>query len=416
LTQRAVDRARTPRRRGGRRGACGVALAAALAALSAARPARAQATDPTAPTPPPPAEPLPPPPPLPDTAAAEAEKAATAEALASLVDVFEDKNRVPVNPALDVLDANGLNVVKPGSVKDLGTDLRALYAGGRIVPQIAVELSPYALAFGHRTTYDDYLRRAYVPILHRLSVSIATTSVGAGDAQATVGAIGVRVRLIDRSDWRLDRAAVRCALDAATLAKPPSASGDLVVVPVDPEAGKKEAKQVKECFDRARKRVGTWNATQIALGGALSSAFPGGKLEADIRDLTGWAAWGEKLGRNGLLVVAAKYLFSDVRRDGDLRIPARHTASVATEAERRGDRFGVSGSIGVGRRWSNDLAAMEWVGAWVGQLGAGVQLRVSDASWVELRVSAQLVEDDDGAFVSLANLKWNFDVKPSKGK
>jgi hypothetical protein len=394
-------------------------LAAALLSLSHARSARAQATDPTALPPPPPPDPTAPPPPPPDPAAEAAAAEAAAlkqQSLAQLVEVFDDKNRVPQNPALDVLDANSLNVVKPGSPKDLGTDLRALYAGGKIVPQIAVELSPYALAFGRRTSYDDYRRRGYVPILHRISISVATTSVTDGAAQATLGSLGLRVRLYDRSDWRLDKGAVGCVMDAVTLAKPPAQAGTATVVPVDDEAGKREALKIKECFDQARKRTGSWNAPQLALGGALSSAFPGGKLQADIRDLTAWIGWGHKLGGSGLLVVAAKYLFADVRKSGDLKLPARHSGSLAAEVERRGDRFGILGSLGAGRRWSNDRDTMTWTGAWVGQIGGGVQLRVSDATWIELRVSAQLVEDDDGAFVSLANFKWNFDVQPVKGK
>jgi len=403
----------------------GIQLPILALGLALARPARAQSTEPTAPAAPPtasadPAAPAVPPPAAPLEPSADPGSPAQpqAQSLADLVEVFDDKNRVPDNPALDVLDANGLSPVKPGSIKDLGTDLRALYKGGKIVPQVAVELSPYALAFGRRTSYDDYHRHAYVRFLHRLSVSLATTNDEDAPTPATLGALGLRVRLYDRSDWRLDETAVSCALGAVTLAKPPAAPaavGDPVVVPVPDDAGK-EAKKIKECFDKARRRTGSWNASQLALGGALSSAFPGGKLEADIRDLTGWIAWGHKLGRAGLLVVAGKYLFGDTRRDKTARIPARHSGSISVEAERRGDRFGILGSIGAGRRWTDDPIELEWVGAWVGQLGAGIQLRVSDTTWVELRGSAQLVEGDDGAFLSLANFKWNFDVKPSKAK
>jgi len=383
------------------------AIAAALVALAPVGAARAQSADPTTPVVPPPAAPV---------VTPVESGAPPSESLADLVDAFDDKNRVPVNPALDILDANALNAVKPGSLKDLGTDLRALYKGGKIVPQIAVELSPYALAFGRRTTYDDYRRHAYVPILHRLSISLATTNDGEGETQATLGALGVRMRIYDRSDWRLDDEAVSCALGAVTLAKPPPAPGDAVVVPVEDETSKREARKVKECFEKARRRVGTWNAEQLAVGAALSSAFPGGKLEADIRDLTAWISWGHKLGRGGLLVLTGKYLFADTRRDADARLPARHSGSFAAELERRGDRFGILGSLGVGHRWSDDVVAMEWSGAWVAQIGGGVQLRVSDATWVELRASTQLVEGEDGTFISLANFKWNFEVKPSKGK
>ena len=421
-------------RRGARRrpkAAAAAAVLAGIAALAGPQLAHAQpaepaptpaptgdgtatpATDPTAsaetPTPPA-AEPDP---------AAEAAAAAKRESMAALVDVFDDKNRVPENPALDILDANALNVVKPGSVKDLGTDLRALVAGGKIVPQVAVEVSPYALAVGRRTSYEDYRRHKYVSILHRLSISLATTSVGSGDTAATVGAVGVRVRLIDRSDWRLDDTAVGCALAATAPPKAPEQPPEGGVVVPAPESATEDAKQakaIKDCFVKARKRTGSWNARQFALGGAISSAFPGGKLAADIRDLSGWISWADKLGASGLLVVTGKYLFADTRREGELRQPARHSASIAAELERRGSRFGVLGSVGFGRRWSDDGDAMTWVGAWVTQVGGGVQLRVSDATWVELRASAQLIDGEDGAFVSLANFKWNFDVRPVQDK
>jgi hypothetical protein len=413
-----------------RRAAAAAAVLAGIAALAAPRRVHAQPAEPEPATTPtgdatPAADPAasaetPTPPAAPDPAA-EAAAAAKRASVADLVDVFDDKNRVPENPALDILDANALNVVKPGSVKDLGTDLRALVAGGKIVPQVAVEVSPYALAFGRRTTYEDYRRHKYVSILHRLTVSLATTSVGTGDAAATVGAVGVRVRLIDRSDWRLDDTAVGCALAATAPPKPPQqpGNGGVVVVPTPEDNAAeeaKEAKAIKACFDKARKRVGSWNARQLALGGAISSAFPGGKLAADIRDLSGWISWADKLGGSGLLVVMGKYLFADTRREGELRQPARHSASLAVELERRGSRFGVLGSLGVGRRWSDDGDAMAWVGAWVAQVGGGVQVRVSDGTWVELRASAQIIDGEDGRFVSLANFKWNFDVRPVKDK
>ncbi len=372
-------------------------LAAASLGLWLARPARAQPEQPAAPAPP--AEPAAPPPSLDD-----------------VVEVFDDENRVPENPAIDVLDANSLNVVKPGSTKDLATDLRALYAGGKVVPQVAIELSPYALAYGHRTTYDDYVRRAYVPILHRINVSLATTSTGEGADQATIAAVGLRVRLIDRSDWRLDKIAVSCAMDAAQLAKPPSKPGDVVVVVEGGEPSKEEARKVKACFDEAKQRRGSWNAAQLALGGALSSAFPGGKLQGDLRDLSAWIGWGNRLGKNGHLVAAGRYVFGDVRKEGEVRIPARHTAAVGLQVERRSNRFGLLASGGVGLRWSDDATAMRWVRTWVGQIGGEVQVRATEATWVAFEISALVVDDDDGAFVSLANFKWNFDVKPSKGK
>jgi hypothetical protein len=403
-----VRRRLAARRR--RRTLQGIALlAVAGLELSRAGPARAQADDPAAPAPPPADPTAPPPPPPPEPAAPPP------PSLDELVDALDDEHRVPDNPALDILDAS-LDVVKPGATKDLATDLRALYAGGKVVPQVAIELSPYALAFGRRTTYDDYRRRAYVPILHRLAVSIATTSTGEGDAQATIGAIGVRLRLFDRSDWRLDKAAVSCAMDAAKLAKPPSQAGTSVIVVVDDEATKQEAQKVQACFDKAKARRGTWNAAQLALGGALSSAFPGGKLQWDLRDLTAWIGWGNRLGRTGHLVVAGKYIFSDVRKDGDARLPAAHTGAVSVEVERRSDRFGLLGSVGAGLRWTDDALAMQWARAWVGLLAGEVQVRATGATWVALRISAQVVEDGDGTFVSLANFKWNFDVKPSKAK
>ncbi len=395
------------------RAAVGTAAVLALT-LARARPARAQAEEPAIPPPPPPppAEPVaipptdpvePPPPPPPS--------------LEDLVEIFDDKNRVPANPALDVLDANGLTVVKPGSPKDLGTEVRALYKGGKVTPQLAIELSPYMVAYGRRASYADYRRHAYVPILYRLSVSLATTSIDEAAGPATLGALGVRVRLFDRSDWRLDEAAVTCALDAASLAKPPSKPGEAVVVVVS-EDTTKEAKKVRECFEQAKQRTGSWNAEQLALGAAVSSAFPGGKLEADLRDLNAWIAWGHRLSRNALLVVASKYLFSDTRKEGETRLPPRHAASIAGEVERRSDRFGLVGSLGLGRRWSQDggADAMTWVGAWIAQIGGGLQVRVSDGTWVELRISTQLVEGGDDALVSLANFKWNFDVKTSKAK
>jgi hypothetical protein len=315
--------------------------------------------------------------------------------------------RVPDNPAIDLLGAADLQPVKPGSTKDLGAELRALYRNGKVVPQVAIELSPFALTLGRSSTYGDY-QRPYVRWLRRITLSLATTSAGEGDDEAILGAVGARFRIIDGTDWRLNENAVACALAAAELAAPTPAptSPGVAAAPAPPSAA---SQRVAQCF---RDHAARWNARQWALGVAMSSGFPKGELTADLRDLAAWTSTALGLGARGQVVLAGKYLFADARSEGGMHTSEQHTAAATLQLELRDARYGMIVTGGGGARWRRDMTS--WERHAVGVFGAEFQLAIAEDKWVALRVSGELDGGARDSAISIVNLKWDYDVTEGK--
>jgi hypothetical protein len=322
-------------------------------------------------------------------------------------------DRVPDNPAIALLGAEDLKVVEPGSVKDLDVELRELYKDGKIVPEIAIELSPWGLTAGRGSTYEDYLGHWATRLLRRFTVSIATTSVGSDDAQTTLGAIGLRLRLIDDADWRLNRKAVQCALEAQHLPSPPDTppppppdSGENLV-PVPLPADTKAA--IEKCFTD---NPPPWNATQLSIGAALSSAFPGSKLRWDLDNAALWLSYFRALGTGSGMTLGAKYLYNDVNTIDAMTRPTRQTIAANGSFELRDKKFGLVASLGIGHRWTRtDMGS--WDTQNVGLLGGEVQFLITTDTWLSLRFSAQLT-GSDSELISLVNVKWNYDVTPKR--
>jgi hypothetical protein len=337
----------------------------------------------------------------------------TTEALPSSTDEIAERlsaaQRVPDNPTLDLLGAEDLKVSRPSDLSDLATQLRGLYKDGKVVPQVAVEFSPYDLIAGGSLTFDDYKHNRLYRMLHRLTLSIATSSTGDGDNQIMFGAIGARVRIYDGSDWRMNDAAIDCALKAAPLPAPPDPAPDQPGVVVGPPPDETAKQAVAKCFEE---HAAKWNANQLALGAALSSAFPGGELQWDINDGAAWISGAVGYGEHTQFVLGGKYLFNDTRKDGDDRLPTKHTLAVSGQFERRADKYGFILTAGAGTQLSRDTATASWSRDTVGLLGAEIQIAVSDDVWLSLHFAAQIVGTDHGTLLSLANFNWGYDVGP----
>ncbi|HWU86744.1 MAG TPA: hypothetical protein VN253_05700 [Kofleriaceae bacterium] len=316
--------------------------------------------------------------------------------------------RVPDNPAVDLIGAEDLQITKPGSVKELGAELRGLYKDGKIVPQVAIEFSPFALTLGRSSGFEAYRTTSYIRFLRRITASLATTSVGVGNDETIMGAIGLRFRIVDGTDWRLNDAAIQCAFEA--LATPPPAGGRMpsgTIVP-GPEPSDEAKKKVSKCFtDHVR-----WNATQWAVGMAVSSAFPQGEVQADIHDLATWTSATFGLGDHAQLVLGGKYLFSDTRLEDGVRVPARHTAAATGRLELRKKQYGLIFTAGSGARWSNDMTG--WRREAIGLFGAEAQLAIGGDKWISLRFSGEVSGGEKDRLVSIANLKWNYDISGGK--
>lgn len=221
-------------------------------------------------------------------AVATSDAQATPDAAASSADIerFIRYQPVPDIPAVAALGKSDLKPVRPGSVKDLAANLGSLYANGSLSPGVAVEVNPYPLFHRQPRTIeetdadfrrytDNALYRAFV----RSSFSVATD----GSASATTSkiALGYRVRLVDDTDWRLNREGLQKATELLKLwGRAPSTDG--TAQPAR-RLSKEDMKRIHDLLDGIFKPNLAWNAEQSALGISGSLFTSTGKV-ADLQD------------------------------------------------------------------------------------------------------------------------------------
>jgi len=407
-----------------------------------------EAPDTGTPTPPPPPPETPEKKPAETPSTEENEKDSLDEGVLNLL---KSGDRVPDNPAIDLLGAEDLKISRPSAFKDLSTELRALYKDGKIVPEIAVEFSPWALTLGRSSNYTDYVDDAWRRVLRRTLLSVATTSSGEGDEEATLGAVSLRIGIVNEGDWRMNNELLECVFGAVDTPKPPPApfKNNPVLVPgqgdgsaagsngsekapaaggaegtgkgsADPSPtgattgvgegtkatgseGKKET--VDSCITKHPVR---WNASQWVVGAAASSAFPGGEIKRDLLDFAVWSVFSRDIGDSIRVSLGGKYQFADARGAMGVLTPKRHIVGGTSEFELRGAKYSLILSLGLGR----GKEPMDTL--WLGMVGGEVQMQMRADTWLALRFSADIVEKDDSSFLSLANFKWSYDTSPKK--
>jgi hypothetical protein len=324
-------------------------------------------------------------------------------------DLLASKERVSAVAAVDLLGADDLEVFRPSTARDLAASLRTVYVDGAIVPEYALEVSPWHLWVGPRVSYRDYLASAAHPILQRTSLSLATTSRTVGGVDVTFGAVGARVKLVDRTDWRLDRARVDCVLTAAALPPPPAVPGAEVV-----EDGDEPTDADIERAFAACERTGRWNAAQWSIDAAVSSAFPGGDPRRDIHDAAVSTVFAVGVGDWLRVGGGARYGFADTRRDDDGRRPARHVVGAGATLEARQARWGLLLDAGAGYRFVDERPDAPGADAGLLLASAELQLGLTGDTWLSLRVAADVVLDGEDGARSLASLHWNLETLPAR--
>ncbi len=143
----------------------------------------------------------------PATAAGDSAKQKTVEAeLREYLSVAP----VPDPLTLSAIGDSVMKVEKPGSIRTAIGALDSVYLDGKLVPGGAIEVSPWNLTLGKEAVYQPK------PDLFRWLASGLSAGVGVAKEADRNGnlkaAIGLRLRVVDDTDWRLNTRAIDDAL------------------------------------------------------------------------------------------------------------------------------------------------------------------------------------------------------------
>jgi hypothetical protein len=255
---------------------------------------------------------------------------------------------------------------------------------------------------GASTTWRDYVSNPLTPIFGRSSLSLATAATGSGPEQLVLGAVGLRIRLWDDTDWRLNREVVECARRKPP-EPPPSGAPPAGLTPGPPLADTEIAK-TKECLGKI-----AWNASQAALGLGLTTSSPGGAAEAThFGTATGWFSLGIPLGDRFLALVSPRYTYQShvPSSPGASDIPRQHLYGAGLKLTFRWSNGTVSLEGGAGARTTAHSTRGR------GLVGLSTQFLVAGKGWLEIGFSGAIDPDGASQLLGLIALKYDFDVKP----
>jgi hypothetical protein len=309
--------------------------------------------------------------------------------------------------AMDLIGATDLAPVRPGSIKAALTALEAFSKDGKLVPGLAVELTPWSLWVGKGVTHEEYVdpRSVFARMLFGSSLSIATVSRGEDETASIESAAALRVRLWDGSDWRLNTGAIDCVRDALAGPLPgPVNPDDLDAMIVTASTATDYSAMTKKCLeDNVR-----WNASQGALGVGVVATSPGGSVEqTDPKNVQAFFALSFPLGESGQFTASTRYRHMFPLQETATSSAAAQSdmAALAATLSYRVDSFtvDVNGAFGAERALSKTSA--------LGSVGLEVRMRVFAEVWVAGSATATFTgrEAESGEFVFSTSVKWDFD-------
>lgn len=323
--------------------------------------------------------------------------------------LLASKERVSAVTAVDLLGADDLEVFRPSTAKDLAASLRTVYVDGAIVPQYALEVTPWLLWVGPRVSHEEYVGNVAQQILNRTSLSMATTSRAVEGTDVTFGAIGARAKIIDDADWRLDRERIACVMGTGNTPGAAARPGEATI-----ELGEEPTPEQVARAAACEKPL-PWNGTQWSVDAAISSAFPGGDLRWDLHDAAVSTVYTRGPWSWLRIGGGARYTFADTRRDDDGRHPAKQVVGAGATAEARFSAWSLLVDVGAGYRFVDEPPDAMAEDAGLLLASAELQAELTPDVWLSLRVAADVVLDggEDGG-LSLASLHWNFETVPSR--
>jgi hypothetical protein len=306
--------------------------------------------------------------------------------------------------ASQLMGVDDLEPIRPGTLGEVVSAIGAFSRSGVLVPGVAAELTPWALGLGLVTTHARYVEDGALRLLARSSLSLATASDPQADGGVR-GAVALRFRFRDDSDWRLNEEAIACARQAygANPAPPSVPPSDGVVLL--PEVSPETLRQVRRCSDDHVR----WNATQLAGGLALPVAVPAGDLtrtRADALQALLSAAVG--VGQHLQLLGTARYAFhfSHAASALDPAIEDRHLGGLGGRVVLKLESFVANVNLAAGV----ERLPSSW--AFRGLIGVALQLRLNDALWIGTAVNASI--DGRGPPSALtfgSSLTWSQDTR-----
>jgi hypothetical protein len=283
---------------------------------------------------------------------------------------------VPRSPAFELLPEQPSEVTHLVTPHDFQSNLKSWYDGGKVKAGIAVDTRPFARAGGSLTDYQSSARRR-VAFGTILSAGTATAVTGSKDV---LGALGLRIPLVDRADPRLDSAYL------ASLAKAYNQSLiDQGPLPLNATDSVKDARALKasKAGEPVRRQFAKthWNVLRIELGLAGSATSASGAARRDSVTSDAGGAWlGVRLPIESYaqLSVAAKGRWSRASRDSTetqrLAAGARVLGFLGDElslsVETSWVRADHSRLASLDDSWLHLGAVLEWyvpeLGGWIG--------------------------------------------------
>ncbi len=317
--------------------------------------------------------------------------------------------------ASELLSAQDLKPVLPGSIEAAVTSLKALDKNGKLAPGIAVELTPFSLYLGRSMTWNEYKSDPWLRNWSRASLSVATASEGSGDNTVVRSAVALRFRLQDGTDWRLNTAAIDCARgvlepkkgDGPRLPEPPRDQPPDGPNPPMVVSGPKLTKEQLGAIDKCLTDNVRWNATQSAVGVGFSMRHPGGDIsQTEAETVAGFLGasigWTQYFNLVGSVRFTHQFMVADALRTA----PASNLLGLGVRIVVKLDWLVLNVDGGLGREWADASQTK-------GLFGATAQVKVGADFWVQLGVNWHY--DKLGGTGSIdSGIKWSYSLSPKQ--
>lgn len=315
---------------------------------------------------------------------------------------------VPEAPAFTALGITPETIITPGSQHDLALALLdGVDQNGNLQSGLAVEVSPYAMAFGDEVSLLEYKNGPLTRFLYNTKLSFATSSGNSDADNADRKSIGLRFTLWNFGDLRLGNQFEGCVQDEVTFVTPDDidVSGPVITQ-------KREVLRKGETPESVLKAVGTctkdslesaWNESSMDIGLAYYDA------DDDIISESGyslWASFSYPLTDYGQIIIQAKYfddaLSPDVNDDDIMDIQDGNAYSARVKFGRAKFNIMIEASVSDVKYKALGLSDD------YNDLLIGTEFEVTDGVWLQFaygRRSGSSVATNDEDYLS-GQIRW----------
>lgn len=364
------------------------------------------------------------------------------EACKKGIDISKVHDEVPDSPGFAIIGATPEKVVRPGTPKDLATQLiNGLDANGNLQTGLAIDFNPYMLVKGPDAQLQDYQDSGFVRFLSNSSISLATAKgMESEDKSAKLG-LGFLVTPWIRKDDdpRRNETHLKCTGLALV---PGSGDADITKVPPAPGASKEERDKYLAEINAAAKAGVTDCRKKWTERGAAVSAWSFGiapawtSKDGNFQNLSGsgFGAW------SSFSINVVPFNDASARRPTGLEGKIQFTAHVRyREAERlphptlTGTFFRQNTLVGAGELRlgqfkvgsGNDLiivAEGDFIRAYRAlpmrndsyyQYSVGGSYKVSEKLWLNVSIGGQTKKNDGNNSFVMAKLKMDWSDDPA---